>query len=631
MSTGLSARRRSQGALALYLVFLSPAAWPADDSQVVVTASRIAESVADSFWSSTVLTREDIESRQLSSMQDLLADLAGVNIDNTGGLGKASSVFLRGASSDHTLLLIDGTRIGSATLGVAPFELIPLAQIDRIEVVRGPRSTLYGSDAVGGVVQIFTRRQSQPGFSVGGSVMEGSHDTHEFTADLQARGERAWVSISGDTLATRGIRTCLPGALSAGAGCFLDAPSQDPGGFHNHSGSLSAGARLTERLTAQLDSLIADGWTAFDGGFTNNTQFTERVTSLHLDGSLTDAWHVRLTAGRNVDVQKNFLDRDPSSRFDTTRDSASLQIDGQATPALRVISGADYENDRIDSDTSYDLASRHTRGVFTELRGELAAWSALAGARLEDNSQFGNHVTENFGITRKLGERQRLTATWGTAFRAPTFNELYYPGFGNRSLVPETSRSAELGADGSAGALRWSLHAYQTTIDRLIAFAFASAGLLPENIARARIRGAELQADWHNRAWKVGGQLTRMDPLNLSDDSNSEHLLPRRAKVSAALQVRRFLAAGASSPVPGSIAAVARWEGRRFDDLANTLPLGGYLTVDLLAEWTVAHDWKLQASAANLLDRNYQTAAYFAQDGRHYSVTVRYQMPGKQR
>ena len=550
MSTGLSARRRSQGALALYLVFLSPAAWPADDSQVVVTASRIAESVADSFWSSTVLTREDIESRQLSSMQDLLADLAGVNIDNTGGLGKASSVFLRGASSDHTLLLIDGTRIGSATLGVAPFELIPLEQIDRIEVVRGPRSTLYGSDAVGGVVQIFTRRQSQPGFSVGASVMEGSHDTHEFTADLQARGERAWVSISGDTLATRGIRTCLPGALSAGAGCFLDAPSQDPGGFHNHSGSLSAGARLTERLTAQLDSLIADGWTAFDGGFTNNTQFTERVTSLHLDGSLTDAWHVRLTAGRNVDVQKNFLDRDPSSRFDTTRDSASLQIDGQATPALRVISGADYENDRIDSDTPYELASRHTRAVFTELRAALAAWSALAGARLEDNSQFGNHVTENFGITRKLGERQ-------------------------------------------------------VTID-------------------------ELQADWHNRAWKIGGQLTRMEPLNLSHDSNSEHLLPRRAKTSAALQVRRFLAAGAAIPAPGSIAAVARWEGRRFDDLANTLPLGGYLTVDLMAEWSVARDWKLQASAANLLDRNYQTAAYFAQDGRHYSVTVRYQMTEKQ-
>ncbi|TLY58697.1 MAG: TonB-dependent receptor, partial [Gammaproteobacteria bacterium] len=540
MSTGLSARRGAQGALALYLALLSGASWPADDSQVVVTASRIEEPVADSFWSSTVLTREDIESRQVSSLQDLLADLAGVNIDNTGGLGKASSLFLRGASADHTLLLIDGTRVGSATLGVEPFELIPLEQIDRIEIVRGPRSTLYGSDAVGGVVQIFTRHPSQPGFAAGGSVMDGSHDTHEFTADLQARGERAWASISGDTLTTRGISTCLPGALAANAGCFLDAPNPNPDGFHNHSGSLSAGVRLSERLTARLDSLIADGWTAFDGDFTNNTQFTERVTSLHLDGSVTDAWHARLTAGRNVDVQKNFLDRDPSSRFDTTRDSASLQIDGQATPALRVISGADYENDRIDSDTPYDLTSRHTRGVFTELRGELAAWSALAGARLEDNSQFGNHVTENFGITRKLGERQRLTATWGTAFRAPTFNELYYPGFGNRSLLPETSRSAELGADGSTGALRWSLHAYQTTIDRLIAFAFdaTTTSFLPQNVARARIRGAELQADWHNRAWKIGGQLTRMEPLNLSDDSNSEHLLPRSAKTSAALQVR---------------------------------------------------------------------------------------------
>src|SRR5437879_10997553 len=215
MTTGLTARRALSYAAVLVCVGLATPALSDDQelSQVIVTASRGPERRTDSFWSTTVLTRSDIEARQVQSLPDLLADLAGINVDNSGGLGQASGVFIRGADSDHTLLLIDGVRVGSATLGTPPVELVPLEQIDHIEVVRGPRSTLYGSDAVGGVIQIFTRRQSQPGFSVGGSVMEGSHDTHEFTADLQARGERAWVSISGAPLAPQGVRTCVPGAL----------------------------------------------------------------------------------------------------------------------------------------------------------------------------------------------------------------------------------------------------------------------------------------------------------------------------------------------------------------------------------------------------------------------------------
>jgi vitamin B12 transporter len=185
----------------------------------------------------------------------------------------------------------------------------------------------------------------------------------------------------------------------------------------------------------------------------------------------------------------------------------------------------------------------------------------------------------------------------------------------------------EVGADGASGAVRWSLHAYQTTIERLIAF--DARTFLPQNIDSARIRGAELQADWHDSAWKIGGQLTRMDPVNRSYDSNRNKLLPRRAKESASLEVRRFLPAGLLGADAGSVSAVGRWEGRRFDDLGNTLPLGGYFTLDVMTEWTIARNWTLQGSAANLLDRGYQTAAYFAQDGRHLSVKVRYQAAGK--
>jgi vitamin B12 transporter len=618
-------RRALQGALLAGLSSFASLSWPADDSEVIVTASRSPEAVDDSLWSSSVLTRQDIQTRQAQSVQDLLADLAGVSIGNTGGLGKQSSIFLRGTNSDQTLLLIDGIRVGSATAGIAPFQLLPLDQIDRIEVVRGPRSTLYGSDAMGGVIQIFTRRAPQPGFSFGGSIMGGSHDTSDITGNLQARGDRAWVSLGAENLTTDGYNPCVPGA-PAFFGCATGAPGLD--GYRNHSGSLGAGVSITDWLSAEVSSLVANGQTYFDAGFSNREEFSERVTSVRLDGTLSETWHARLQVGRNDDVEKDFLYADPVDRFTTRRDSASFAVDGKIASILRLISGVDYYEDHVDSDagfinsdTGLPVNLRHTTGVFSELHTEAGPWSGLAGARYEDNEQFGHHVTGNAGIARKLGDSLRLTLTWGTAFHAPTFNDLYYPLFSNSHLQPEQSRSVELGADGTAGRLNWSVHAYQTRIDDLIVF--DSTTFTPENVARAQIRGAELQADWHNRNWRVAGQYTHIDPLGLGQGPDGgDVLLPRRAKNTGTLEVRRLLP-------HASFGVVGRWEGRRFDDLDNTTPLGGYFTLDLLGEWQFAHGWQLQASFANLLSRDYQTAAYFAQDRFHYSVTVRYELPRK--
>jgi len=630
MSTGLSPRRARSCAV-LPLLFCLPAAWcqqlpssqpgPAEQlQQVIVTAARAPEPEDQSFFSSTVLTRADIEARQVSSVQELLADLAGINVDSSGGLGQQSSVFIRGADSDHTLLLIDGVRVGSATLGIAPFEIIPLEQIDHIEVVRGPRSTLYGSDAVGGVIQIFTRQAGDPGATLGGSAMTGSYDTHQFSGYLAGRGGAAWGSVAGDVLTTRGIPACLPSAI---AGCFDPAAPQVPDGHQNRSGSLNAGARLTDTLTASADVLYTHGWTAFDGaGFDDRLGFQEKVFTAHLDQALGSSWHLRLMAGRDEDDERDFLDPTPVGTFDTVRNSASLQADGKLTEVVRLISGFDYEAVHVDSDTPFDVTSRTTRAGFSELHADFAGWSALAGARFEDNGQFGDHWTENLGVARKLGEGLRLLLTWGTAFRAPTFDELYFPGFGNPNLKPETSQSWETGLDGGEGALRWSLHAYQTTINNEISI--DPLTFLPVNINRSRIRGVELQGDWRSADWVVGGQLTGLEPLNVSPGPEYDDLLPRRAQQSASLTVRRLVHSGSTASADGSFALVTRWEGRRYDDLANTLPMGGYLTVDLLTQWQLGSGWTLEAKAANVFDRSYQTAAYYAQPGRSYGVTIRY-------
>jgi vitamin B12 transporter len=641
MSTGLIPRRALIRA-AFVLPFVSPAAWcqqpppesqpgatPSQLEQVIVTASRVPEPEDQSFFSVTVLTRADIEARQVSTVQDLLADLPGINIDSAGGLGQQSSVFMRGTDSDHTLLLVDGVRVGSATLGIAPWQIVPLEQIDHIEVVRGPLSTLYGSDAVGGVIQIFTRQASQPGVTFGGSAADGSFDTHEFTGYLAARGASAWGSLSGDILTSAGIPACLPSPL---AGCFDPAPPTVPDGFDNRSGAFTGGVRFTPDLTASVDLLYTHGWNGFDGdGFDDHLEFQEKVMSAHLDAALADSWHLRLLAGRDVDDERDFLDTALVSgeTFITTRDSGSVQLDGKPTSWLRLISGVDYEDVSVDSDTPYAVTDRTTRAGFADLHAAWGSWSGLAGARYEDNSQFGDHVTGNLGVNDKLGGGVRFTATWGTAFRAPTFNDLYFPDYGNPHLKPETSQSFEVGLDGEQGALKWSLHAYQTTVDEEItAVCFAVPPPIydictAENINRARVRGVELAADWHGHDWVLSGQLSPMQPLNLSPGAD-DALLPRRAEQNAGFTVRRLIHALDSQGVSGSLALVGRYQGRRYDDPANTLPLGGYFTADLLTQWNLGSSWTLEARVANLFDRSYQTEAYFAQPGRNYLVTVRY-------
>lgn len=588
-----------------------------DRDEVVVTASRVDEVMDDLLWSTTVLDRAEIETRQAESLHDLLTGLAGVVVDNAGGLGKATSIFLRGGEGDHTLLLIDGVRVGSATLGTPPFELIPLDQIERIEVVRGPRSTLYGSDAVGGVIQIFTRRGPSSELTGRASVTTGSHDLRTAVIDLGGGLGANWFGIGAASTDTDGINACLGLAFPPGGGCFTDEPDAD--GFRSRSGSFSAGRRFSDHWAAEVRALVVDGSAEFDGTFVNAAETREVVGSLRIDGQLGKRWHLRGSVGRNEDEQSNLLDGMDRTRFDTSRDVTSLQLDGGFGAGLRLVTGADFIRDRIVSTTVYDESSRASTGVFGELHGAFGRFSWLAGARFEDNEQFGSHVTGNVGAAASLGDALRVTMTWGTAFRAPTFNELYFPGFGNPQLEPEESASVELGLRGGRGPGSWSINVFETNVDELISFDLGT--FLSQNIADARIRGAELQTGWRTGKWSATGQLTLLDTESRSNDTNRGNELPRRAGESVSLALRRGWTAT-------QIGTLARWTGARYDELGNTTRLGGFFTLDLMAQRIFARVWTVQARVANVFDRDYTTAALFTQDGRHYSVTLRYQPRG---
>ncbi len=605
-------KKRCLPAAALLLLG-SPSAFATDIDPIIVTATRTAQTADETLSSVTVITRKEIERQQAQSVQDLLRGIPGVDIANNGGPGKATSVFLRGTESDHVLVLIDGVKVGSATLGSAAFQNIPVEQIERIEIVRGPRSSLYGSEAIGGVIQIFTRKGGgalKPFFSIGG----GSYQTYSASAGVSGGGERGWFSLNGSGIDTEGFNACDGKPSPGGAGCFTTEPDKD--GYRNLSGSLRAGYRFDSGIEVDVHALRANGDTEFDGSFVNESESVQQVLGGTLRVSPADMWHITLTAGRSRDESDNFKDSTFQSRFDTERDTLSFQNDLSITPDHLLTVGTDYQDDRVDGTTAYAVTSRDNTALFTQYQGTFGAQDVQLSLRRDDNEQFDDHTTGGAAWGHALGKTLRLTASYGTAFKAPTFNELYFPGFGNPNLGPEESRSLEFGLRGEPAWGHWTLNAYETRVDDLIAFDASTSA--PANIDQARIHGLEAVLGTRLENWDLNANLTLLDPENRSGGANDGNVLPRRARKSLRFEADRDFGRY-------RLGATLLAAGKRYDDLANTRSLGGYATLDVRAEYSLAKDWRLQARIENLLDKDYETAAFFNQPGRSLYLTLRYQ------
>lgn len=576
---------------------------------VVVTATRTAETADETLAPVTVITHEDIVRSQAQSLVDLLRGQPGVTLANNGGQGKTTSLYLRGSNSDHVLVLVDGVKIGSATTGEAAFQDIPLELIDRIEIVRGPRSSLYGSEAIGGVIQIFTKRGSgaaRPTLAVGG----GSYGTVQGAATVSGGfGSGGWYSLGLADFNTQGVNACK-GSLTAG--CFVIEPDKD--GYSNQSGRLRAGWRFADGTEAELNWLQANGRNAYDGSYVNESSTLQQVFGAHVGFQAAQAWHADLRAGQNEDYSDNYLNGVFQSRFDTRRNTLSWQNDIDLKPGQRLVAGVDWQNDSINSTTHYGVTSRDDTGLFAQYLAEFGRHSLQLAGRGDDNQQFGSTTTGSVAYGYALNDDLRLTASYGNAFKAPTFNELYYPGFGNAGLHPERSHSLDLGVAGKAGWGRWSLHAYETHITDLIAY---DASYIPSNIDSARITGLEAEAATRMYGWDLRGNVNLLDPVDDAPGANSGKLLPRRTRSALTLDADRSFGVW-------SMGATLRAEGGRYDDLANRTRLAGYATVDLRAEYRLDRAWRLQGKVENLFNKDYETAYLYNQPGRGFYVMLRY-------
>lgn len=590
--------------LALAIASLPAAALAADESllgEIVVTATRTAQTVDETLAAVTVITRKDIERSQAQSLPELLAGTPGLSIASNGGAGKTTSIYLRGANDDHVLVLVDGIRIGSATKGVAAFQDIPLDQIERIEIVRGPRSTLYGSGAIGGVIQIFTRQKGEAFTATAGI---GSQDTQRTTAGVGGSvGDVSW-RLNASRFYTNGINA-RPAHID-----------KDQDGYENKAFSLAMAWKLNADQRVTFDLMHAQGENEYDGGSTKrgaHGESVQQVLSLGLHSRLSERWQSTLRVGQSLDASDDWASATAVSKtyFDTRRDSISWQNDfalGQDVLTL----GVDAVDDRVSSTTNYTLKSRMEKALFGQYQFNLGRHELLAGLRHLDNEQFGGHTTGNLDWGYSLSSGLRLRAGYGTAFKAPTFNQLYYPdvGFykGNPSLRPETSKTGEIGIRGGTGGFSWDVSLFRTDVENLI------AGLYPPtNTARARMAGGELGLAFTLHDWQVRLAVSNAE----TEDRATGKRLVRRPEWTGRVEADRVIG-------KTRFGVTVYGQDESFDDTANTKHIHGFALVDLRLERPISDRLTIQAKASNLLDKPYETISGYASPGRVLFVGLNY-------
>ncbi|WP_372741167.1 TonB-dependent receptor domain-containing protein [Neptunomonas sp.] len=584
---------------------LVAAAQPTLLNEVVVTASRTAQSVDETLASVTLITRKEIERSQAITVADILQKTPGVMITNSGGIGKASSIYLRGTSTKDLLILIDGIRVGSATLGQVSVEDLNLSQVERIEIVRGPRSSLYGSDAAGGVIQIFTRRGAGK-LTSSFSVSAGSDGTALAEVGLQGGDQNRWFNVTASGISTEGFDAKTTG-------------DSDDDGYHNHGLQLKVGQRYSGGHEVEGFFSITDSENEYDG-YTDKGDTRTQVLGARSTLEVSEKWRVNMSAGRSWNHAKTFSGNTFSSRYETTRDSLSVQNDLLIGDDNQLIFGVDYLNDQIESSYSYAETERNNWAGFAQYQLALGQSDLQFSVRIDDNEQFGSHTTGGIAWGIPVNDVIDFVASYGTAFKAPSFNDLYYPGSGNAALVPEESDTVELSLRGNIKGINWQTSLYQTSFDNMIAWAPIAVGSstwAPSNINEARIRGLELSADYQWQQWALSGNVSFIDPENRSG-VNKGNRLQRRADKIANINVDRDFGALA-------LGATLHAESSRYSNDSNTSSLGGFGTVDLRAAYQLAPVWQVRVRLSNLLDKEYQTVSGYNQAGSTALFTLAYQ------
>jgi vitamin B12 transporter len=601
------------GALALFSGI--SAAAPGD--AIVVTASRQPARTNELLSDVTLIEREEIEAAGPSaSVGDLLARQPGLEVVVSGGRGAASSVYIRGANGGHALLLIDGVRAGSATTGAPNLGYLPLQQIERIEILRGAASSLYGSDAIGGVIQVFTRKGEGP-MAVHAEAGFGSHHGSAVSAGLSG-GYNGWsYSLQAANQRTHGFS-----AANRNGSSF----NPDRDGYRNTSASGSLSYTFARDQEVGLKFLYTDGWNDYDGGLvsygTAASDYRQdvRVSSFNLYSlnRINNVWKSTLRLGQSVDKTHNYRDGRDDGKFRTKQTQYQWQNDFRL-PVGSALLAFERLEEKIDTTDTYIRDQRHINSMVTGWSGHFDGHRLQFDLRRDDNSQYGGKTTGFAAYGYQFSSAWRANVSYGTAFKAPSFNDLYYPDPwmpGNPNLKPETSKNKEIALHYQTGARHASITAYQNDVKNLINWVQGPVFYQPQNVNTARLRGVTLAYDGHLWELDVKASADFQDPV----DRDLDKVLNNRSRRHGSLSVgqrRGALDWNLEWQLHSKRHQHSQYDPRR--------ELGGYALVNLQAGYRFAPDWSAFIRANNIFDKKYALNYGFNTEGANFFVGVRYQ------
>lgn len=570
--------------------------------EVIVTATRMPLAEINTLAQTAVITRKDIEAAGLATLGELLQRKAQVEIRSTGGPGQPTGVFIRGANAQQTLVLVDGLRIGSVTSGSTAFENIALDSIERIEVVKGPLSGLYGSDAIGGVVQIFTRGHDKPRLTAEAGV--GSNSTLAFNSGFSTLEGKLSLTLNA------GYReTAARSATNTRAGEFTYNPDRDA--YKNSHALLKMSYELWQGEVISASAWQSSGRAKFDNGPIENPSTKQTLSGLQVSSknNFTDFWKSTLRAGQTVDDIESFSEF--GGRFKTTQNQATWQNEF-ATPVGAWLLGYEWLDQQIGGTTDYNKPKRTTQSFFASVNESIDQQRLSANIRRDREDQFGSRTTGGLSYGIQLDEDELVFMSAGQAFRAPSFNDLYFPGFSNPKLKPERSQSVEYGWRVTRSAFRFNLAVFDQRIDDLIAFDFATN--TPQNIRRARIKGVEFagSVDWLGYNWR--GSVTAQRPT----DGDTNKQLRSRAKQFGTLAVSKTFGAW-------DVTMDVNASSKRFDssDESPASILPGYAVINGSVRYRIDKTWTVEVSAQNIADKSYELARGYNTTGRALFVNVK--------
>ncbi|MCL4183715.1 MAG: TonB-dependent receptor [Burkholderiaceae bacterium] len=583
---------------------------------VVITATRSETTIDRALADVSVIDAQAVRDAGASTLPELLRSAGGIEISQTGGAGSLSGLFVRGTRNSQTVILVDGVRMENPLSGGGLIENLPLSSIDRIEIVRGPASSIYGSGAIGGVVQIFTRQPGADGLHPFASAAAGSRGTAQVQAGFRAAREGTRVALGLSHDRTSGFEATRPGSSDF---------QRDRDGNRQSSLTASLAHRLTPRWELGAALLLTDGRMEYDDAFSTpdsaRKDYRSSALSAFARGRLLAGWHTELRVG-NSSLDYGFAGFSFAPRTDSRTvawqntveawggsllfgiESLSQRIDGEGVTRG---GGASYVRERRDTDSVF--------GGYERGWGDHTLRATLRRDRIES---VGSETTGAIAWGWQLDPLWLVRASYGTAFRAPTFDDLYNPFSPNPTLQPEKSRGFEVAAERRSAAGLFRAIAFSSRIDDAIEL---DSTFTARNLARARVHGLTLEARRAIGAWTLRGSATVQHTEGVLEDPlanlRTEGELTRRAPRFGVLGVER-------QQGRWRYGAEAVAQARRFDTQGQRM--GGYAFVDAWAAYRLDRDWELFGRAGNLGDRDYETVSGYRSLPRSLLVGVRYAM-----